>query len=374
MSSASASLEELTRGILETYRSIQDEEARLPGIQDTDERLHIQKGITEAWERIRRDYQALRDSGQPIPFSVSLIVVRAPWARSAFGGQPRAPQASSPVSSSPIGSFRTDSRLFGTGTLGPASGKIKNHLEETRTPYQSTHPMKLPKPKKRATKAPVMQNVPLRLDAAVPERVKIGRAFQLAVAVRLPQSAQLREEDLTLVRSGEMVVRWPAEAPFIRLRIAIDAPGCEIKEADSLGLRLFPGHDSPVLYFTLTPRRAGEIGIVVKVFQKTTTLGTARLLTRAQEEEVGQVRLNLVSSEMPQKAKPDPPHPVVSGVANVFLGIVVLGIVTNIVSGVIAGQLSSRMLWLTVPLGLAAGLALILINLIPGKKRKRKPA
>ena len=96
---------------------------------------------------------------------------------------------------------------------------------------------------------------PLRLDAAAPERVTVGQPFDLAVAVRRPNSPPLAPADLTRRESAEFGAVWPAEAAFIRLRLQIGAPECDIEGGDSRDVRLYAGQDGPTVYFHLTPRR-----------------------------------------------------------------------------------------------------------------------
>ena len=93
----------------------------------------------------------------------------------------------------------------------------------------------------------------LRLDAAVPPRVEVGRAFDMAVALRQVGSSLLAEEDLTQVKSGPVAITWTDEAARATVTIRVTAPDCDIDEAEqsvSLGL----GQDEPSVYFLLMPR------------------------------------------------------------------------------------------------------------------------
>jgi len=108
-------------------------------------------------------------------------------------------------------------------------------------------------------------------------QVRLGEFFELAVAVRLPSSPILTEDDLTRTRSENVQVAWPESEPYVQLTVQVIAPACQIHGADSGKFRLYAGQDSPVLYFTLVPRQAGEIGLVVRLYQEDDWLGNARV-------------------------------------------------------------------------------------------------
>jgi hypothetical protein len=135
---------------------------------------------------------------------------------------------------------------------------------------------------------------PLRLDTALPSRVVQHRSFELAVAIRQPESPVLQEVDLDQTRSGELQVEWPEDAGSIALRIQISAPECTIQK-DSCSFRLYRDKDSPIFYFHLIPQQGGRIGIIVTVYQEQEWLGGARLHTVAQEQVVGKVYVNVHS-------------------------------------------------------------------------------
>jgi len=120
---------------------------------------------------------------------------------------------------------------------------------------------------------------PLRLDAAAPERVTAGQPFDLAVAVRRPTSPPLAPADLTQRESADFGAVWPAGATFIRLRLQIGAPECDIEGGDSRDVRLFAGQDGPPVYFHLTPRRAGPLSLIITVYQEMDWIGSTRLRT-----------------------------------------------------------------------------------------------
>lgn len=133
--------------------------------------------------------------------------------------------------------------------------------------------------------APTEGLVALRLDAALPERVVVGRAFDLAVAVKRPGSIPLAPDDLARRESAGFEAEWPAGASFIRLRIQVAAPECDIHGGDSRAVRLPAGSDGPPVYFQLTPRRAGPLSVIITVYQEEDWAGSARLRTEAGDEE-----------------------------------------------------------------------------------------
>ena len=138
--------------------------------------------------------------------------------------------------------------------------------------------------------------VDLRLDAALPERVVVGHAFDLAVAVRRPGSPPLAPDDLARRESAGFAAAWPSDAAFIRLRIQISAPDCDIAGGDSHDVRLAAGSDSPAVYFQLTPRRAGPLSVIITVYQATDWIGSTRLRTEAgTEEQRGELAITVES-------------------------------------------------------------------------------
>lgn len=124
-------------------------------------------------------------------------------------------------------------------------------------------------------------SVDLRLDAALPERVVVGRVFDLAIAVKRPDSQPLAPDDLTRRESADFAAIWPDEAAFIQLRVQISAPECDIHGGDSRQFRLLAGQDGPAIYFQLTPRRPGGLSIIITVYQEMDWIGSTRLRTEA---------------------------------------------------------------------------------------------
>jgi hypothetical protein len=138
----------------------------------------------------------------------------------------------------------------------------------------------------------------LRLDAAVPERVNVGRAFSIAVAVRQLTSPNLSEPDLPVVRSGDAQIEWPAEQGFVRLRIQVSSAHCKIDGDPARSFKLFRGHDSPTFYFSLTPVVTGQIDVRIELYQEEDLIGSARINTTAADQAerlVGEVEVVLQS-------------------------------------------------------------------------------
>ena len=147
----------------------------------------------------------------------------------------------------------------------------------------------------------------LEVDAAVPERVQVGQPFEMAVSVRHPGQPKLDLEDLDRVDSGDVYVDWPEAEPRVQLRLVVSAPACDLHGKDSETFRLPRTGTPPLFLFHLTPKVAGLIPIVVKVYQEDEWLGSTRVRTEAQQEEVGEVGTQVIS------------EPVAPGVAQVVL-------------------------------------------------------
>jgi len=124
----------------------------------------------------------------------------------------------------------------------------------------------------------------LRLDAAVPERVVVGRPFAIAVAVRQLASPRLSEADMPVMRSGDAQVFWPTGQPFVRLRLEVSSAYCTMNDESSRAFRLYQGHDSPTFYFSLTPTVTGQIDVRIELYQEDDLIGSARINTTSDEQ------------------------------------------------------------------------------------------
>lgn len=134
-----------------------------------------------------------------------------------------------------------------------------------------------------------------RVDTAVPKQALLDRVFEIAVTVRRNSSPVLKEDELTLARSRDVQISWFTNRRYISLRIQVSAPECEISGPDSYSFRLYAGHDSPVFYFHITPKKVGEIGIIVCVFQEDDWLGGTRAQTVVQDQAVGNLQMSILS-------------------------------------------------------------------------------
>jgi len=145
--------------------------------------------------------------------------------------------------------------------------------------------------------APVLP-VLLRLDTAVPATVLVNHAFELAVSIRHPTSPILQQPDLTVTAQGDLQVEWPNVHSYIRLRLQVSAPDCEIHDQIQHAFKLYREKDSPVFYYHLTPQKTGTISIIVTVYQADDWMGSARLRTEATETAVGHVETQVTSQAL----------------------------------------------------------------------------
>ena len=136
-----------------------------------------------------------------------------------------------------------------------------------------------------------------RLDVAAPEQATLQRPFLLAVAVRQNSSPRLALPDLPVMQSGPAQLDWPADEPFVRVRAQVTAPECEIVGEDSYSFKLYRGFDSVIYYFSLIPKKTGRLTIIVRLYQETDFLGSTQAQTTVSEQVVGEVPLQLQSSQ-----------------------------------------------------------------------------
>jgi hypothetical protein len=170
-----------------------------------------------------------------------------------------------------------------------------------------------PSPMAAATVTPLTA---LRMDVAVPDKVTLGRVFQIAVAVRQPASPPLKEADLPVVRSGQAQVIWPTGAAAVRLRVQVSAPECDIDGEAGQSFRLAQGQDSPIFYFSLTPKSDGPIGIVVTLYQEEDVLGSTRIQTLSRKQRAGKVKVVIHSEPVEHTKSPQPPIKILFLAAN----------------------------------------------------------
>lgn len=181
---------------------------------------------------------------------------------------------------------------------GPRSGRDDPTREMPAEPPAPPEPSPYvmePQVPKEAALPPVVR---LRVDAAVPQQVALGQAFDLAVAVRQLSSPVLSETDLPQVRTGDVKVAWPETDACINLRVRVSTAECKIEGESSYAFQLYRDQDSPVFYFQLTPQRPGRISIIITVYQEENWLGAARVATLVQEQVVGELQLKVESQEI----------------------------------------------------------------------------
>jgi hypothetical protein len=83
----------------------------------------------------------------------------------------------------------------------------------------------------------------------------------------------------------------------VRVRTQVTAPECEIVGEDSYSFKLYRGFDSVVYYFSLIPKKTGRLTIIVRLYQETDFLGSTQAQTTVSEQVVGEVPLQLQSSQ-----------------------------------------------------------------------------
>ncbi len=145
-----------------------------------------------------------------------------------------------------------------------------------------------------------------RLDVAAPEMATLGRAFSLAVAVRQLASPTLNIAELPAVRSGQALLDWPDAERFVRLRVEIIAPECEIVGAASYTFKLYRDLDSELYHFSLIPKATGQLSIIVRLYQEEDMLGSALAYTTVGEAVVSEVPVQLRSEPVRMKEIPAP--------------------------------------------------------------------
>lgn len=130
----------------------------------------------------------------------------------------------------------------------------------------------------RAIAAPLIEEA-IRLDVAVPEEALLNEAFDLAVAVRRPQSPPLAIEDLQKVASGAGNIFREEEDEIVIYRIEVSSVGCTV-EPPCYRVRLRPKQDSPPYFFQMTPSRPGKRTVLVRAYQESENDETVTANTR----------------------------------------------------------------------------------------------
>lgn len=128
----------------------------------------------------------------------------------------------------------------------------------------------------------------IRVDAAAPAQVVVGQIFDLAVAIRQPDSPVLVFDDLSQRYSSEGTTFRSEPVEVVKYRIAISAPSCEFYGPSEYVLLLKPHRDSEVVFFQLSAKQPGRTSILVQAYQEGDNLaGMTRVQLNAQIEALG---------------------------------------------------------------------------------------
>ncbi len=122
----------------------------------------------------------------------------------------------------------------------------------------------------------------IRLDVVTPETAVINEPFDMAVAIRQPASPALTIDDLPKLTSTLGEVYRSGGQDLVKYRVEVEVDDCDVKPA-RYDFLLAKGRDSIVQYFQLTPRRAGNLSIVVNAYQadSATLAATTRVRLKA---------------------------------------------------------------------------------------------
>lgn len=122
----------------------------------------------------------------------------------------------------------------------------------------------------------------IRLDVVTPETAVIDEPFDMAVAIRQPASPALTIDDLPKLTSTLGEVYRSGGQDLVKYRVEVEVDDCDVKPA-RYDFLLAKGRDSIVQYFQLTPRRAGNLSIVVNAYQadSATLAATTRVRLKA---------------------------------------------------------------------------------------------
>ncbi|MCL4267629.1 MAG: hypothetical protein KJ069_30935 [Anaerolineae bacterium] len=126
----------------------------------------------------------------------------------------------------------------------------------TEYDHKEAHTIRTSKPNFIGVKPRDMLIRRFRLDTALPESMQHGRSFELAIAIRQPDSPILQEDDLDKTKSGHLPISWPEDVDDIALHAQVSAPECEIHGKDNCSLRLYFGISYGVQMATATALRA----------------------------------------------------------------------------------------------------------------------
>jgi hypothetical protein len=106
----------------------------------------------------------------------------------------------------------------------------------------------------------------IRLDVATPESAIMDQSFDVAVAIRQLASPLLKVDDLVKLTSTEGAIFRATSSDIVKYRVELEAKDCHV-EPERYTFLLEKGRDSLVQYFQVTPKRAGNISLVVNAYQ-----------------------------------------------------------------------------------------------------------
>lgn len=155
----------------------------------------------------------------------------------------------------------------GSGEIGVSDdgGSAKGGLGGTDSDGEQTGSVR-PTPPPPPPPKPALKREEIRLDVVTPETAVVNEPFDMAVAIRQPDSPALVVEDLPKLTSTRGDVYRADDQDLIKYRVEVEVDDCEVKPA-RYDFILAKGRDSIVQYFQLTPKRAGTLSIVVNAYQ-----------------------------------------------------------------------------------------------------------
>jgi len=169
--------------------------------------------------------------------------------------------AAKPADSDAIKEFDPLDQKSGGGASGgdASGGSSKGGLSGAAESSEPAPPPPLPS-------VTPLQREDIRLDVVTPETAVVNEPFDMAVAIRQPASPTLSVDDLPKLTSAMGEVYRAADQDLIKYRVEVEADDCDVKPAH-YDFLLSKGRDSIIQYFQLTPKRAGNLSIVVNAYQ-----------------------------------------------------------------------------------------------------------
>jgi hypothetical protein len=116
--------------------------------------------------------------------------------------------------------------------------------------------------------APKYSQESIRLDVSHPQEARVGEPFDLAVAVRQPDSPRLSIADLPVGESAPGTVFRPPDEEVIRYRIEVQGPPDCVIAPPRIQVLLKRDEDSEPRYFKVTCQREGTVTLFVNAYQE----------------------------------------------------------------------------------------------------------